>query len=94
MNEIMAQENSYYVCLDSENRINVVTVVQQSEEQFLFDFPTGFDFSDIINWKIVDGELVNEPIIIPESEPQPTQEEINKANIEYIAFMTDIELAN
>lgn len=94
MNEIMTQANSYYVCLDSENRINVVTAVQQSEEQFLFEFPTGFDFSDIINWKIVDGKLVNEPIIIPEPELKPTQEEINKANIEYIALMSDIELAN
>lgn len=81
------------VLLNEENRIVMVTREKQDEEQFLFDFPSDFAFSDIINYKIVDGELVYDEMPIPEPEPQLTQEEINKANIEYIALMSDIELA-
>ena len=39
-----------------------------------------------------DEEIAEEKALFPT--PQPTQEEINKANIEYIALMSDIELAN
>ena len=66
---------SYYISLDADNRINVLTVNQQSDEQFLFDFPEDFDEGDIINYKIVDGVLVRDEFVYPEIEPQPTLEE-------------------
>ncbi len=69
-------ENKYYTLLDNDNRIVMVTAVQQEPEQFLFDYPTGFDFSAIHDYKILDGELIHDPVPVPEPpEPQPTTEE-------------------
>lgn len=84
--------NQYYTLLDTENRITMATAIQQNDEQFLFDYPTGFDFGAIHDYKIVDGELVHEPVIYPEPEPQPTGTEKLKADVDYIATITGIEL--
>lgn len=58
-----------FVLLNEENRIVMTTREKQNDEQFEFDFPSDFAFSDIINWKIVNGELIYDEIQIPELEP-------------------------
>lgn len=64
-----------YVLLNEENRICMVTVDRQNEEQFEFAFSSDFRFSDIVNWKIIDGELIYDELIIPEPPKKPTAEE-------------------
>lgn len=64
-----------YVLLNEENRICMATVNRQNEEQFEFAFPNDFPFTDIINWKIVNGELVYDKLIIPTPPHKPTAEE-------------------
>lgn len=58
-----------WTLLNEENRIVMVTREKQNDKQFEFDFPSDFAFSDIINWKIVNCELVYNHIPIPEPEP-------------------------
>lgn len=90
--EVITPQNQYYTLLDTDNRITMATAIQQNEEQFLFSYPTGFDFGAIHDYKIVDGELVHEPVIYPEPEPQPTKTEQLRADVDYIAAMTGIDL--
>lgn len=58
-----------YVLLSEDNRICMVTTNRQNEEQFEFAFPSDFNFSDIINWKIVNDKLVYDEL--PKVEPIP-----------------------
>lgn len=90
--EAIEQQNQYYTLLDSENRITMATAIQQQDEQFLFNYPTGFDFCSIHDYKIVDGELIHEPIKYEEPEPQILETEKLKADVDYIATITGIEL--
>lgn len=90
--EITEPQNQYYTLLDTDNRITMATAIKQNEEQFLFDYPESFEFSSIHDYKIVDGKLIHEPIIYPELEPQPTETEKLRADIDYIAVMTGIYL--
>lgn len=64
-----------WTLLNEENRIVMVTREKQNDEQFEFDFPSDFAFGDIINWKIVNGKLVNDEILIPIEPKQQTIEE-------------------
>lgn len=73
--EIIEPVNQYYVALNEENRITMVTSTKQNNDMFLFDFPVGFDISQHINYKIIDGELVFDEFIYPEIEVQPTLEQ-------------------
>ena len=77
-----------YVLLNEENRIIMVTAMKQDEAQFEFDFPSDFVFSDIINWKIVDGELVYDELVIEIPEPPISLEE-QIAQIEEALALTD-----
>lgn len=78
--EEMKNTKSYYVGLAEDNRINLLTVNRQSDEQFLFEFPLDFNPSEIINYKIIDGELVYDEYVYPEMpEPEPTAEEMLNA---------------
>lgn len=52
----------YYVKLDENNRLAMITLVQQDEEQFLFDFPESFDMTQMIHYKIIDNELIYDEI--------------------------------
>lgn len=70
---------SYYVGLAEDNRINLLTVNQQSDEQFLFEFPLDFNPSEIINYKIIDGELVYDEYVTPEIVPEPTTDDVLNA---------------
>ena len=72
----MINAKSYYIGLDEDNRINLLTVEKQSDEQFLFDFPLDFNPSEIINYKIIDGVLVYDEFVYPEVEPEPTTEDL------------------
>lgn len=77
MDEILEVKNTItmYVLLGGDNRITMVTVEQQNEEQFVFEFPADFAFSDIINYKIVDNELIRDEYVYPPIPTVPTIEE-------------------
>ena len=90
--EVITPQNQYYTLLDAEKRITMATSIQQEDKQFLFDYPTGFDFGTIHDYKIVDGKLIREPVIYPEPEPQPSLEEQLRADVDYIAAITGISL--
>lgn len=85
----MEEIKTMYVLLNEENRICMVTKDKQNEKQFEFDFSSDFDFSGIANWKIVDGELIYDELIIPTSEQQPSQLDLIEAQVTYTALMTD-----
>lgn len=61
--------NDFYVLLDESNRIIMVTGLKQDENQFLFSFPTDFNIGNHNQYKIVNNELVYDPIEYPEPEP-------------------------
>ena len=61
-------EKLYYILLSEDNRITMLTVEKQNEEQVAFEFPQDFNVSDIINYQIIDDELIYNPIPIPEPE--------------------------
>ena len=84
---------SYYVALDEENRITGVQSTKVNDNMFLFDFPVGFDVTQHINYKIVDGELVFDEFIYPEIEVQPTKEQLRIAKLEEQLAMTNEALA-
>lgn len=75
--------------LDADNRICVTadTAAQGAENPQSYDFPADFDFSKQYDYKIIDGELVHDPI--PEAEPEPSQFDIIEAQVTYTAMMTD-----
>lgn len=85
--------NSWWVKLDSDNRICMITSTQQEEEQFLFDFPQDFDIGSHNNYKIVDGELIYDEMVYPEIEVQPTEEQLRIAALEEQLAMTNEALA-
>lgn len=89
--EIIIPQNQYYTLLDTDNRITMVTAIKQQDEQFLFNYPEGFDFGSIHDYKIVDEELIHEPVIYPEPEPQPTMEEqFEEYKIERTEFEAEV----
>ena len=65
----------YYVKLDENNRIMLLTLMKQDESQFSFEFPKDFDITQMIHYKIIDNELVYDEMIFPEIKPQETIEE-------------------
>lgn len=67
---------TYFIELNEDNRISLLTVERQNDEQFEFAFPADFEVSNMINYKIIEGELVLEPIEIPEPTDEPTDTEI------------------
>lgn len=74
-NMIFETSNQYYVSLDTDNRIRMVTTAKQSDDMILFDFPSDFDVTSHINYKIIDNELVYDKFAYPEIVPQPTEEQ-------------------
>ena len=82
----------WWVKLNEENRITMVTGMKQEEEQFYFELPNDFDISSHNSYKIVDNELVYDEMVYPVIEPQPSENEQMRADIDYIAIMTGIEL--
>lgn len=79
--EEIKNTKSYYVGLAEDNRINLITVEKQSGEQFLFEFPLDFDVSQMIHYKIIDGELVYDEYVMPEPEPEPNTDEVTTDEI-------------
>ena len=92
LNEEFSIDNAtkYYVKLNEENRIVKTTLMQEEDSQFLFEFPEGFDFSQIIHYKIINNELIREDFVFPEIEVSPSLEEQNRADIDYILMMSDL----
>lgn len=66
----------YYYKLNDEGRIGLTAPVGFGvpAEEDIFDFPEGFDFDKQLDYKIIDGELVHDPI--QEPDPEPTTDDI------------------
>lgn len=60
------------------------TVIMEGER---FDFPEDFDFNKQLDYKIIEDELVYDPI--PEPEAEPSQIDVIEAQVTYTAMMTD-----
>ena len=54
-----------------------------------FDFPENFDFFTQNDYKIIDGELVYDPLPEQEEIPEATWEDVIEAQVTYTALMTD-----
>lgn len=68
-----------YVSVDENGRIGATTdVAEYAEGMEEFDFPEDFDFSTQSEYRIVDGELVHDPI--PPSEEELAAEKSAKRN--------------
>ena len=81
----------YYVSVDEDGRIQATT---QHEEYAIgmtqFEFPEDFDFSKQNDYRIVDGELVYDPLPVVEIEPEPTPVE---AAVSYLLKSTPLASA-
>lgn len=81
----------YSLNLDADNRILSACVCLDGfeYENIVETLPEG----NLADYKYINGEYILDPLPEPQPEPEPpTQTEINTANIDYIAMMTDIEL--
>lgn len=60
-----------YVSLDENNRINATSSKQEYlVDGFEFNFPIDFEFSAQYNYKIIDNQLIHDPL--PQPKPQPS----------------------
>lgn len=75
--------------LDADNRICVTadTAAPGAVNPQSFNFPDDFDFNKQNDYKIIDGELVYDPV--PEAEAEATQLDVIEAQVTYTAMMTD-----
>ena len=63
-----------YVSLDKENRICATSFEKKYlVDYFEFDFSQDFDFSKQNEYKIIDNQLVHEPL--PQPKPEPSLQE-------------------
>lgn len=59
---------------DSTGRIGATTTIEKyANGMTQYDFPDDFDFGAQADYRVVDGELVYDPL--PEPEPQPSVDE-------------------
>ena len=81
----------YAVMLNAENRI-VATSADYNigAEQIDFELPNDFDFANQRDYKIEDGKLKHDPV--SELASEPTLAERSRADIDYLAMMTGVEL--
>lgn len=73
-----------YVMTDDEGRICATTDVDEyADGMETFDFPDGFDFDSQSEWRIVNGELLHDPI--PQSDESRIAElRANLASTDYV----------
>ncbi len=90
--ETLEPIKQWYVKLNKENRICMVTGIKQEEEQFLFEFPDDFNISQHNNYKIINGELVFDEMVYEEIEPQPTEEQLRITELEQQLIETEISM--
>lgn len=84
-------DNKWWVLTNEENRIIMLTAMKQEDDQFEMNFPKDFDISMHNNYKVVDGELVYDEVVLPEIKPQPTlQEQIDELNVAIDTLATDV----
>lgn len=86
----------YALNLNEKNRILSVTLDKFAplEQPRVEELPDG----DVSDYKYVDNEYIYDPLPQPEPpEPQPPLEDLiekNRADIDFIAMMSDIDLDN
>lgn len=68
-----------YVCIDTDGRIQSTTDKQEYAEldAIQLEFPENFDFSTQADYRIVDGELIHDPLPLTEEQKQ-FEEEIER----------------
>lgn len=90
-----------YYELTEEKRIAITSdrgrLVKQEDNTIVidgesFDFPEGFDFGKQYDYKLVDGELVYDPVL--EFEEEATQLDKIEAQVAYTAMMTNTLLGD
>lgn len=72
----------YYVATDEDGRIGATTSEKEYASDYMeeFTFPDDFDFAVQSEYRIVDGELVHDPLPEPEPEPAPLEKAVTTAN--------------
>lgn len=77
------------IILNDESRICSTTDMAfgHPTEENVFDFPEGFNFNLQYDYKIINDELIYDPI--PEPEAEASQLDIIEAQVTYTAMMTD-----
>ena len=65
-----------YVCTDKDGRIQYTTDTAEyaGSDAIQFEFPKDFDFSTQVEYRIVDGELIHDPIPMSEAEKQAEED--------------------
>ena len=56
------------------------------------DAPTQTGYHAVASWTESATQITQTWTLVEDAAPEPTQTEINTANIEYVAMMTDVEL--
>lgn len=80
-----------YVMTDETGRIGATTSVKEYAEGMIeFEFPDDFNFDLQSDYRIVDGELVYDPLPVVEIEPEPTPVE---AAVSYLLKSTPLASA-
>ena len=83
--------NKWWLLTNEEDRIVMVTSEKQNDDQFEFELPENFDISTHNNYKVVDGELVYDEVILPEVKPQPSlQEQVDELNATIDTLVTEV----
>lgn len=69
-------KKKYYVELGKDSRIVLISLVKQAENQFEFEFPENFNFQTVHDYKIINEELIKDPIPpITDMATMPTTQE-------------------
>lgn len=85
----LTEENRIFLTADTGRLVEQEdgTIIMEGEK---FNFPDDFDFRKQSDYKIVDEELVYDPLPEPEDpEAGPSQLDIIEAQVTYTAMMTD-----
>lgn len=72
-----------YVSTDEEGRIGATTPYEQFAQGMKpFEFPEDFDFSKQHDYRIVENELIYDPILPPPADPEETKKAMRLAQME------------
>lgn len=80
---------AHYVSVDDTGRIQVTVENEEytDDSYFVFDFPENFDFATQSDYRIVDGELVNDPKPPTEAEIAYAKDILRRAQLETATTM-------
>ena len=78
-----------YVCTDKDGRIQYTTDTAEyaGSDAIQFEFPKDFDFSTQVEYRIVDGELIHDPIPMSEAEKQAEEDVERQKQLQTASIM-------